>query len=277
MEKFALIGYPLGHSLSPVIHRELFAAAGTQGSYSLSEIPAAGFDKDVLKLMGELRGFNVTIPYKTDIIHLLDSLDSKAELFGAVNTVKMTDGRAKGFNTDCDGFLRSLKSAGIALSGSVLLCGSGGVARMIAFECVLAGCRLTIAVRADDVPFAQQIKKEIGEKLGKEIKVTLLDEVSGGFDLVINGTPVGMFPNTERCVLKHEIIENSAAAFDVIYNPAETLFLKYAKQAGIKRSNGLAMLVWQAAAAQEIWLGTSFTQADIDKIGEITKKELEKQ
>ncbi|MCD7723244.1 MAG: shikimate dehydrogenase [Clostridiales bacterium] len=274
MGKFALIGCPLGHSLSPIIHKELFKINGSGSTYRLNEIPAESFESQAPRLLGELDGFNVTIPYKTDIIHLLDELDYKAELFGAVNTVKITNGSAKGFNTDCDGFLRSLKSAGIALGGSVLLCGSGGVARMIAFECACARCRLTIAVRPADIPFANKIKDEIKEKLSADAKVILLDEVRGGFDLVINGTPVGMFPNTDCCVLGEDIIKNSSAAFDVIYNPGETLFLKYAAHAGIKNSNGLSMLVWQAAVAQEIWLGCEFSQSDIDKIAKTANKAL---
>ncbi|MDE5995629.1 MAG: shikimate dehydrogenase, partial [Eubacterium sp.] len=180
------------------------------------------------------------------------------------------------YNTDCHGFLRAMKMADIDLSGDVLLCGSGGVARMFAFEAVLAGCNLTIAVRDDDIPAANILANEIKEKLNKEAKVLNLKDVSESYNLIINGTPVGMHPNTDACVLPKEIIQKANAVFEAIYNPEETLFIKYAKEAGLKYSNGLSMLVWQAAIAEEIWNNVEFTEEDIQKVIETTKKELEK-
>ena len=203
----------------------------------------------------------------------MDKLDERAALFGAVNTVK-TGKTLKGFNTDCIGFLRAMKMADIDLKGNVLLCGSGGVARMFAFESVLAGCNLTIAVRDADLEAAKTLSKEICEKLNKTAEVMRLSEVTDGYNLIINGTPVGMHPHTDACVLPKEIIEKADAVFDAIYNPEETLFIKYAKDAGLKYSNGLSMLVWQAAVAEEIWNDVSFTEQDIQKVIDITKKEL---
>lgn len=276
MKKYALIGYPLGHSLSPVIHKELFKIQNIEAEYSLIEIAPENLPAQFESLKSNC-GFNVTIPHKVNIIPLLDELDERAALFGAVNTVKVDEnGKTKGFNTDCSGFLNALKTADIPLKGRVLLCGSGGVGRMFAFEAALAGCDLTIAVREADVPAANKIAQEIGEKLGKSAKVLTFGEAQGKFDLIINATPVGMFPKVDACVLDKEIIQQAGAVFDAIYNPDETLFIKYAKEAGVKYSNGLSMLVWQAAVAEEIWNGVSFTQADIEPILEITKKELEK-
>lgn len=274
MKSFALIGYPLGHSMSPVIHKELLKISNTDGEYELIEIAPENLNREFEKLKS-LSGFNVTIPHKIKVIPNLDELDGRAELFGAVNTVKCGE-TAKGYNTDCFGFLRALESADIKLEGKVLLCGSGGVSRMFAFEAVLAGCSLTIAVRDADIPAANTIKHEIKEKLGKDINVIRIAEVSGGYDLIINGTPVGMHPNVNSCILPKEIIEKSKAVFDAVYNPEETLFIKYAKDAGLKYSNGLPMLVWQAAVAEEIWLGVKFSADDIKKVIEVAKKELEK-
>ncbi len=274
MKQFGLVGNPLGHSLSPFIHNRLFEISGVSATYRLYEIDPGEFSKEVPRLISELAGFNVTIPYKTDIIPFLTYSDEKASLFGAVNTVAMSNGKVCGYNTDCIGFLRSLESAGISLSGRVLLCGSGGVARMAAFECVASGCDLTIAVRDSDIPAAKKIQSEIHAKLGLNITVMLLSDVKDGYDLVINGTPVGMFPNTDACVLSPEIIGKCSAAFDVIYNPAETNFLRYAAEAGVKNSNGLNMLVRQAAAAQEIWLGTVFSYKQIETVIDLTEREL---
>ena len=275
MEKFGLTGFPLGHSMSPVIHRELFKINGFDATYELKEISPDSFSQGIDVLKG-FRGFNVTIPHKTGIIPFLDKLSERAELFGAVNTVDNKNGILTGYNTDCFGFLRALEMAGIELKGNVLLCGSGGVSRMFAFESVLAGAKLTIAVRDADVDAANQIKKEVADKLNKSVDVITLDEISGEYDVLINGTPVGMFPNVDACVLPKEKVQSCKAVFDAIYNPMETLLLKYAKECGAKYSNGLPMLVWQAAVAQEIWLGVEFTMEQVKGVIEITEREMEK-
>lgn len=274
MKLFGLTGFPLGHSMSPVIHRELFRISGIDGEYGLFEIEPEKLNSSFGELK-KLSGFNVTIPHKINVIPMLDELDEKAALFGAVNTVSVGE-KTKGFNTDCDGFLRAVKMAGISLDGRVLLCGAGGVSRMFAFEAVLAGCSLTIAVRDADIPAANTLKDEIKTKLDKEIKVINIKDVSEGYNLIINGTPVGMYPHTDACILPKEIIRKSEAVFDAVYNPEETLFIKYAKEAGLKYSNGLSMLVWQAAVAEEIWNNVSFSEEDIKEVIEITKRELEK-
>lgn len=275
MLNFCLIGYPLGHSMSPFIHNELFKLKGIEASYGLNAIEPEILNDKVNELKS-LRGFNVTIPHKTNIIPFLSELSDRARLFGAVNTVSIDENGAKGYNTDCFGFLRALEMAGITLGGKVLLCGSGGVSRMFAFESVLANAELTIAVRDADIDAAMLIKKEIEDKLGRTAVVTTLDRVDGEFDLLINGTPVGMFPNVEACVLPKEKVCRCKAVFDAVYNPQETLLIKYAKEAGIKYSNGLPMLVWQAAVAQEIWLDVEFSMDEVRLVLNKTEEEMNK-
>lgn len=272
MENYGLLGYPLGHSLSPFIHKCLFEAAGSNSTYELFEINEDNLDAQIGRLMC-LNGFNVTIPHKLNIIKYLDELDEKAALFGAVNTVK-TGEKTVGYNTDCSGFLRALESAGIEFSGKVLLCGTGGVARMIAFEAVLHGCDLTVAYRASSADKALKIQSEIKEKLGKDITVKEYKDIEQGWHLIVNGTSAGMYPNVNNSPLPQNIVSSADAVYDVIYNPAETLFLKYAREAGIKRSNGLSMLVWQAAVAQEIWTGGKFSVAQVESVIKKTEKEL---
>ncbi len=275
MLNFCLIGYPLGHSMSPFIHNELFKLKGIEASYGLNAIEPEMLNDKVNELKS-LRGFNVTIPHKTNIIPFLSELSDRAGLFGAVNTVSIDENGAKGYNTDCFGFLRALEMAGITLGGKVLLCGSGGVSRMFAFESVLANAELTIAVRDADIDAAMLIKKEIEDKLGRTAVVTTIDRVDGEFDLLINGTPVGMFPNVEACVLPKEKVCRCKAVFDAVYNPQETLLIKYAKEAGIKYSNGLPMLVWQAAVAQEIWLDVEFSMDEVRLVLNKTEEEMNK-
>lgn len=275
MKNFGLTGYPLGHSLSPVIHKELFKINNIDASYELNEVNPDSFAQGVEELK-KLNGFNVTIPHKINIIPFLDKLSERAELFGAVNTVDNKNGIFTGYNTDCFGFLRALEMADIELKGKVLLCGSGGVSRMFAFESVLADADLTIAVRDADIEAGNQIKKEIADKLDKTVKVITLDEVDGEYDVLINGTPVGMSPNVNACVLPEDKVKKCKAVFDAVYNPMETMLLKYAKNAGAKYSNGLPMLVWQAAVAQEIWFDVKFTMDQIKGVLEITERELNK-
>lgn len=275
MKKFGLIGYPLGHSMSPLIHRELFKINNIDAGYELVEINPENFTNAFEAVKG-FDGFNVTIPHKIAVIPQLNALSERAELFGAVNTVENKNGVLTGHNTDCYGFLRALAMAEIELQGKVLVCGCGGVSRMFAFETILAGADLTIAVRDADVEAGQQIVDEIESKLGKTAKLITLDEVDGAFDLIINGTPVGMHPNTDACVLPKEKVQKAKAVFDAVYNPLETRLIRYAKDAGIQFSNGLPMLVWQAAVAQEIWFGVKFSNEQIKPVIKITEEELKK-
>lgn len=264
-KNFALIGYPLGHSLSPLIHTQLFKTAEIEGEYSLIEIVPERLQNSVDDLK-KLSGFNVTIPHKTNIIPFLDELSEKAKLFGAVNTVDIKDGRLIGHNTDCTGFLRALSGAKIELSGRVLICGCGGVSRMFAFESALAGCDITFAIRQESMAKCERLCLELEEKLSSKSRIVTLDNAGEGYDLIINGTPVGMFPNAGVSPLNEKTVASSKAVFDSIYNPEETLLLSYAREADLKYQNGLSMLVWQAAAAQEIWNNVKFGEAEINGV-----------
>ena len=274
-KKYALIGYPLGHSMSPIIHKELLKIASVNGKYDLAEILKEDLETSFYEKLKRLNGFNITIPHKINIIPLLDKLSPKAKLFGSVNTVDIKDNKTIGYNTDCDGFLRSLEAENIKLAGNVLICGSGGVSRMFAFESALAGAEVTLAVRNSSLNAANDIKKEMQEKLSKDCNIIFLSEAKGGYDLIINGTPVGMYPNIDNSPLEEKVIKSSKAVFDAIYNPIETKFIKYAREGGLKYVNGLPMLVWQAAVAEEIWNDVKFSKEDINKVIDITKKELE--
>lgn len=270
MKKFALIGYPLGHSMSPFIHKRLMEISGVDGTYELIQIPKGDLASDFDKLIS-LDGFNVTIPNKIEIIKCLNSLNDRAELYGAVNTVKVSE--MKGYNTDCFGFVNALKMANMKATGSVLICGAGGVSRTIAFECSRPeGAQVTIACRESSLIKAKALKEEIKNKLDKTVQTCLIDEISGDFDLMVNCTPVGMFPKVGQMVVPIGVVKHCEAVFDTIYNPEETLLLKTARGMGIPAADGMGMLVWQAAVAQEIWNDLSpFTEECIEKIVAETK------
>lgn len=266
MYKFTLIGHPLGHSMSPWIHERLFKLAGKEAEYTLTDIAPENLDASVAELR-KLRGFNVTIPYKTDILPHLKQLDEWAERYQSVNTVAVnSDGELFGYNTDCAGFLHSVGD--IPEGSRVLLIGCGGVGRMMATECYLHGTDLTVTER--DLPRAQALARELEERFSevkpplKKGRIRILDKPPvEDFDLLMNATPVGMFPHTDACPVSDEIIERSGRVFDVIYNPTETQLIQKAKTLGKEAIGGSAMLVWQAAVAQSIWNNTRFNPDDI--------------
>ena len=262
-KRFGLIGYPLGHSISPQIHSELFKLSGVVGEYGLFEIEKEKLESSFENGLKKLDGFNVTIPYKTEIIPLLDRLSPRAGIFGNVNTVFFEDGKAVGYNTDCIGFLRALSYAGIEIKGDVLVIGCGGVARTFVTECILAEANVTVAIRPSSEKKAEAFRADTKKRLNKDIEIKLLSEIDRGYDLIINATPVGMYPNVSDCPIGEDVIKSSAAVFDAIYNPLETELLRLAKKHGVKCSNGLSMLVWQAAVAEEIWNDVEFEKDDI--------------
>ena len=265
MDKYALIGHPLGHSMSPLIHEKLFALSGiTDYSYELIDIAPEDLAKS-RPLLEELSGFNITIPHKTAIIPMISEMADSARRYESVNCVRNDEGAFTGYNTDCDGFLRSAEL--LPLGGKVLMIGCGGVGRMIAIEAALHGAALTIAVLPSDVKTAQLLMAEILAKCSEaSVKICLISDIEGEFDLLINATPVGMFPKTNACVVSDEVIANCLSFFDVIYNPKETLLMKKARALGKTAVGGTSILVYQAVKAHEIWYGGEFRPEDISKI-----------
>jgi len=259
MKKYALLGYPLKHTLSPYVHGRLFEFSGiTDFSYEIMEIPP-------LKLAGEIKnlnslcGYNITIPYKCEIIKYTDMLDESARKYGAVNCISNKNGVITGYNTDCLGFTESLKTAGIALSGKVLVLGFGGAGRMMATEAALNGAEVTVAVLdLNEVNGA--------ENISNSLTAVNINEIEGEFDLLVNATPVGMYPEIDGIPVEENIVKHCRAVFDAVYNPSKTKLLRVAEKLGINAVGGMAMLVRQAAAAHEIWYGGKFKDANIDDI-----------
>ena len=254
--------------MSPPIHERLFALAGRQAEYSIIELKADELEANKDRLMA-LTGFNITIPHKMGIIPYCDKLAESAKRYNSVNCIDNKGGVHTGYNTDCDGFLKTVAAMGVDFSGDVLLIGCGGVGRMMAIEAALKGAKLTIAVLQSDMPLAEQVKTEISAmKPDADINIVLNTEIptDKSYTLLMNATPVGMFPKTDACPVPDSVIEASGAVFDVIYNPRETVLIKKAKALGKKASGGMAMLVYQAVSAHEIWDGDSYDDADIAQL-----------
>lgn len=274
---FAVIGHPIAHTMSPFIHERLFSLSGRNGRYGVLDIPPEELPLKMEQL-NTLSGFNITIPHKQSIIPLLDGLNEKAEFFNSVNTVKNTDGRLTGFTTDGTGFCKALEAGGADLRGRTVVLGAGGAGRVLAFEAALSGGSVTVAVRPHGLAAAEKLCADIRTKVaGARADFCLLTEIDGKIDLLANATPVGMFPRTGECPVSEEIIKKAACVFDAVYNPNETQLVKTARKNGVRSIGGMSMLVWQAAAAHEIWYGAEFDTADIqllciDAVTEMKKK-----
>lgn len=257
--RYAVLGSSLPHTWSPFIHNSLFMAAGLDAIYLPVTVPKEklGSATDVFRSC--FSGFNVTIPYKERIIPYLDAVDDAVKACGAVNTVDIRDGRMIGHITDGLGMLRAIEECGIVTEGvDVLILGGGGAARVAGYEFLSCGGNVTFAVRS----------MEKGERLANELAETqsdgrtrihscLLTDIIGVHDILINCTPVGMYPNTEAMPVSEKVISRCAAVFDAVYNPRKTQLLACAEQRGIPCVEGLGMLFYQAVEAQKLWLGSS--------------------
>lgn len=277
MKRYTLIGHPLGHSMSPFIHDRLFKLKGKTVEYTCTDIAPEELStkKDFLK--NEFIGYNITIPHKVAVIPFVDKMDTSALRYNSVNCIANTENGSIGYNTDCDGFLRSLEMNNISLTGKVLLLGCGGVGRMMAIESILHGADLTIAIIEEAREMCNILLKELKDKFPKtEVKVIMMNEITGNYDLVINSTPVGMYPKVENCPLTDEVVSNCGAVFDAIYNPIETELVKKFKAQGKKAVGGIAMLVLQAVKAHELWDGDTYTNEEINEIIKQSSEKVEK-
>ena len=266
--RFALIGHPLGHSLSPLLHSRLFALSGRQDEYSLLDLDPACFSDDGLRRrLEELSGFNITIPYKTKIIDLLDELDPDAAFYGAVNTVANRDGRLIGYNTDVAGFCLALQQQNVldTLSRKVCVMGIGGAGRTMALEAGRRGAEVCLAVRPSSLERATQLANEMA-KQGMTAQVQNIAELQGGWDLLVNASPSGMFPHMDEMAPPAAALEGTDAVFDAVYNPADTLLLRTAKQYGCRCVEGMAMLAWQGAEAHHIWDGDNYAPDHMEQV-----------
>lgn len=277
MRKFGLMGYPLEHSISPFIHRRLFELGGlTDCEYELYAVEPHELSQKADEIK-ELQGFNVTIPYKVEIIPYLDHLDESAKRYGSVNCVKTLDGSV-GYNTDVYGFLKSIETLGASLESKVLMLGCGGVGRMFAIEAALAGAELTVAIRRDSAEekAAARVSGEIYELNGRAVKITYADRLNAAnsYDLLLNATPCGMFPNIDETPLNPDLLNKVDFVFDAVYNPSPTKLVLEALKRGKRAIDGLTMLVYQAAQAEEIWNSIRFEEDDLADIIERAKCQL---
>jgi shikimate dehydrogenase len=262
MIKLGLIGYPLGHSLSPALHNAALKSCGLNGEYSLFPIYPDNPQglKDLLSRVrnGELTGLNVTIPHKQNVIEFLDELTPTAQAIGAVNTIYMRDHKLIGDNTDAPGFLADLKRtfnfSSLILPPSALVLGAGGSARAVVYGLLKDEWNVTIAARRPE-----QAKQLVTFFLQQKLQITnyeLSNIDLSSISLIVNTTPVGMKPDTDGSPWPENLrFPPHAVIYDLVYNPRETKLVRDACSQGRPATTGLGMLIEQAALAFEIWTG----------------------
>ena len=242
--RFAVLGQSLPHTWSPYIHNSLFDAAGLDAVYLPVTVPPErlGSVTDVFRSC--FSGFNVTIPYKEKILPFLDGVDEAARVCGAVNTVEIRNGHMIGHITDGLGMLRAIEEKGVEThQADVLILGGGGAARVAGYAFLSRGGRVTFAVRdtqkGDALAHALAKTQQDGFR---RLSVRPLADCAESHDILINCTPVGMYPHVDACPVSADVIARCGAVFDAVYNPRETRLLALAKQNGLPTIEGLGML-----------------------------------
>ena len=272
----AVIGAPIGHSLSPIIQNAALHAAGLDYVYTALPVRADALASAVRGLRDAgIAGFNVTIPFKTEIIPLLDALSEDARRIHAVNTVVIEDGRMVGHNTDVAGFLAGFAERGIALTGkNAVLIGAGGAARAALWGLLRSGISsVVIGVRnaSKGAALAADFAAD-GDVRAVSFDDSAWIAACSDADLVVQTTPLGMTPHTEEMPpVDAAVINPSAVVYDLIYTPAETRFLREARARGCETINGETMLVAQGAEAFHLWTGI---RPDVELMKRVLREEL---
>jgi shikimate dehydrogenase len=265
MNSYGLIGEKLSHSLSPQIHKKVFEKLNLNASYSLYEIKPEHISMAVeaLKVLG-INGVNVTIPYKEILMKQLDHISEEARNIGAINTIKIEEDRTIGYNTDYFGFGELLLRNDVAIKDKVVaVLGTGGASKAVVQYIRDQKAANIYIVSRDNVLAA---KKYPNDNCISYDELLLRSDI----DIIINTTPVGMFPKVGYSPIKDEVIEKCHTVVDIVYNPLETELLKRAKRLGKKTVDGLYMLIAQGIKAEEIWLDRKLSY----EIGDELYKEL---
>lgn len=240
MTKYGIIGYPLGHSFSRGFFTEKFARESIDAQYLNFEIPDVAMLSDVLRDNPELRGLNVTLPHKQAVIPFLDEMSEEAMEIGAVNVIRVRNGKLKGFNSDIIGFTNSIKPLLQPHHRKALVLGTGGASKAIRVGLNRLGIEWTYVSRSP----------RDGMVTYEDITAETLQE----YTVIVNCSPVGMFPKVDAApAIPYELLSPQHLLFDCVYNPEETLFMKKGREQGATVKNGLEMLHLQAIASWKFW------------------------
>ena len=257
-----IIGDPIEHTMSPVMHNAAFKNKGVDYVYLPFRVEKEELGKAIEGMRAlNMRGLNITIPHKVAVIQFLDELDHLADKIGAVNTIVNDNGVLKGYNTDATGFLQALLERGIEPKGkSVVILGAGGASRAISFILAERGSHLVILNRLLELDWAKELANRISRIFTREVEALELNKenlsrVLGKADILINATSVGMSPDINETPVTSALLRPNLVVYDIVYNPIKTRFQREAEVAGATTISGLDMLVWQGALAFEKWTG----------------------
>ena len=257
-----VIGDPIEHTMSPVMHNTAFRELGLDYVYLAFRVKGEELAQAIegMRALG-ISGLNVTIPHKVAVIPFLDELDPLAKKIGAVNTIVNDAGFLRGYNTDASGFLRALRDRGFEPGGKqVAMLGAGGASRAISFVLAESGANLVILNRRQELDWAEELARQINDTFKKEVKALESDEANleaalDRADIVVNATSVGMSPHIDESPVPARLLRPDLAVFDIVYNPLKTRLATEAARAGAETVMGLDMLVWQGALSFEMWTG----------------------
>lgn len=283
MKQYGVIGHPVAHLLSPLMHNTAFAALGLDCKYEAYDVRFEALRNAILEFKDRgFAGLNVTLPHKERIIGFLDVVAAEAKAIGAVNTIVDHDSRLVGYNTDAEGFSRSVESQRSHLAGTtILLIGAGGAARAVAYVLLadFSPSQLIIAnrsqQRAEDLAarceaLGTDTRLEVAGLAGWEIRRAI--EISS---LIVNSTSLGMAPEVDRLPLMEGVtFRYDQTVMDLVYTPMETAFLRKAASAGARTISGLEMFLYQGARSFELWTGQPMP---IEKVRPVIENELRKQ
>jgi shikimate dehydrogenase len=258
-----VIGNPVEHSLSPAIHNAAFQTLGLNFVYLAWKVEAIGDAVKGLRALGNFRGASVTIPHKVSVLPFLDEVEATALHIGAINTIVAQNGKLLGINTDATGALRALREGNAPLSGQpVIILGSGGAARAIAFALAAEGGVSRLHLLGIDEQERRRLTLDLTQRTAVRVADAFLDDQSlkaalAEADVLIHCTPIGMAPRTGVSCVPAHLLHAGLTVMDIVYNPRETKLLVDAKAAGCRTISGLEMFLNQAAAQFEHWTGQS--------------------
>ena len=271
-----IIGDPVEHTMSPRMHNAAFQSVGLDYVYVPFNVKKEDLDRAIQGIRAfNIRGLSVTIPHKVSVMRFLDEIDPLAQKIGAVNTITNEDGILTGYNTDASGFLRALSAEKIEVKGkNVCILGAGGAARAIAFSLADRGSRLTILNR--HLNSAEELAGRIFKFFRQNVRSLDLNpenlkSVLREMDILVNATSVGMSPNFDKTPVPLRLLNSKLTLVDIIYNPLQTRLLEGAEKRGSRTVSGVEMLVWQGAAAFELWTGA---KAPVETMREAALKAL---
>ncbi|MHA2288522.1 MAG: shikimate dehydrogenase [Promethearchaeota archaeon] len=256
-----VIGHPIEHSLSPAMHNAALQESSLDYIYLAFDVPPEDLEKAVIGFKKhDMKGINVTIPHKETIIKYLDHVDPLAKKIGAVNTIKNEEGNLIGKNTDAFGAKQALIKAGFGIKEKkVLILGAGGAARAVSFALSDESDEIFICdiIEKRAIALANELKNKMKVKaVGKKSNYETLRSLIIDVDLLINATPVGMYPDVNKTPISKDLLTDHLYVYDIIYNPLNTQLLKDASEIGCKTLNGIEMFINQGALAFEWWTGT---------------------